>query len=35
MEIGRPTNFQHNVNVRKEQDGRFIGMPDDWLQEGF
>ncbi len=32
MEIGPPMNFQHNVKVRKEDDGTYHGMPDEWLQ---
>ena len=31
MDIGRPMNFKHNVNVRMESDGTFSGMPDEWL----
>ncbi len=31
LEIGRPMNFKHEVNVRKESDGTFSGMPDEWL----
>ena len=31
VEIGAPMNFQHHVNVRKQEDGTFTGMPDEWL----
>ena len=31
LEIGRPTNFQHNVKVRQEADGTLTGMPDEYV----
>ena len=28
---GRPMNFKHEIKVRKEVDGTFTGLPDEWL----
>ena len=31
IDIGAPTDFKHNVNVRLGDNGTFVGMPEEWL----